>query len=519
MSASPLVLVVVVPLAAAAVAFSVRGHRLVVAAGLMGAGASAVVALWLVVVVRANGPQQVALAGWAPPLGIELRADGLAAVLIGTTAVVGLLASAFAGSWFPRPVDGQWSQAAAFWPLWLVLWGGMQATFLAADLFNAYVALELVTLAAVGLVALPGHPRNLRAALRYLLAGLAASAAYLVGVALLYGAHGTLAMPLLAERMGPDLVDLIAVVALTGGLALKTALFPLHFWLPAAHGSAPSPVSAVLSGLVVKAGLVVLVRVWLEVSPGAVAPLAAQSVGVLGVAALVWGAWRALREQRLKMVVAQSTVSQLGLLVVVVPAALPLGSAPATAAAIPAAGAMILAHALAKAALFLGAGALHRGIGSDELDRLAGSAWTVPAVALAYGLAGASLVGLPYTAGYVAKSLLLEISDGNGQWWWSLVIDLSGVVTAAYLLRIGWILARRTVPRAGRDAADREGGVTSSRDDGARRAPVPSGLLVAPVVLAGLVIAIGVWPASLEEVLTVGEASAAAPSGSQESYP
>ncbi len=152
-----------------------------------------------------------------------------------------------------------------FWPLLGFLLAGLNALFVSADLFNLYVTLELVGLAAIGLVAAGGGTQQVAAALRYLFATLLGSGAYLLGVALLYGAYGTVSsatlLPLVTAE-APRLVWIAAGLMVTG-LLLKTALFPFHFWLPPAHGGAPAPVSALLSALVVKASFYLILRLWL----------------------------------------------------------------------------------------------------------------------------------------------------------------------------------------------------------------------------------------------------------------
>jgi multicomponent Na+:H+ antiporter subunit D len=476
---------VLVPFIGALATFGARAHRWVVPLGVTGAGASAAAAGWTVWQVHEHGPLTVALGDWSPPLGIELRADGVNAVLLVTTALVGLVVSVFAVRWFPGPERPGWSAAGSFWALWLLAWGGLQATFVTTDLFNAFVTLELVTMASVALVALTGDVRQVRAALRYFIAGLVASASYLAGLALLYGAYGTLAMPLLAGRVEGGVLSWMALALTSAGLALKTALFPLHFWLPEAHGSAPAPVSAVLSGLVIKAGFVVLARLWLEVFPGAITPVVAQTVGVLGLVAMAWGGWRALRERRMKMVVAQSTVSQVGLLMLVVPVGLAGGTGSGARAALGVAALLVLAHGMAKASLFLVAGALHQRAGGDELSDLSGAARHVPVLVIAFVLAAVSLIGLPFTAGYAAKSALADLAAAAGHRWWERAIDLTGVVTAAYLLRLGRALVTGGGPSAQRESVS----------------PL---LQAAPLVLAGLAVALGLRPGWLTSLVEVG---------------
>jgi formate hydrogenlyase subunit 3/multisubunit Na+/H+ antiporter MnhD subunit len=124
--------------------------------------------------------------GWPTPLGIELRRDGLALVMVAVTALVGFIISCYALGYFPAH-DQHHDKARYFWPLWLFLWGSCNALFVSGDLFNLYVTLELVTLSSVALIALEGGKQALAAALRYLFIGLLGSLSYLLGVGLLYG--------------------------------------------------------------------------------------------------------------------------------------------------------------------------------------------------------------------------------------------------------------------------------------------------------------------------------------------
>jgi formate hydrogenlyase subunit 3/multisubunit Na+/H+ antiporter MnhD subunit len=194
-------------------------------------------------------------------LGIDLYADGLSLLMLMVTALVGLGISVYSSGYFKR------DKAVHFWPLWMFLWAALNALFLSGDIFNLYVTLELMGLAAVALVALAGGADALTSAMRYLLVSLLGSLAYLLGVALLYHGFGSVDIAILAQRVEPSPAARAAVGLMSVGLLLKTALFPLHFWLPPAHASAPAPVSALLSALVVKASFYILLRLWLEIFP------------------------------------------------------------------------------------------------------------------------------------------------------------------------------------------------------------------------------------------------------------
>ena len=208
--------------------------------------------------ILTHGVYHHAVGGWGAPLGIDLYADGLSLLMLAATALVGLGVSVYSAGYF------QGDESVRFWPLWLFLLAALNALFLSADIFNLYVTLELVGLAAVALTALPGGRDALSGAMRYLLATLLGSLAYLFGVALLYHGFGSVDIAILAMRVEASPVVWAALGLMGAGLLLKTALFPLHFWLPPAHASAPAPVSALLSALVVKASFYILLRLWLD---------------------------------------------------------------------------------------------------------------------------------------------------------------------------------------------------------------------------------------------------------------
>ena len=362
--------------------------------------------------------------GWGAPLGIELYADGLSLIMLGATAVVGAGVSMYAGGYF------RGSDAERFWPIWLFLLTALNALFLSHDIFNIYVTLELLGLAAVSLTALGGSSDALSGAMRYLLATLLGSLLYLLGVAMLYHGFGTVDIGLLAQRIAPSPAVWAALGLMGAGLCLKTALFPLHFWLPPAHASASAPVSAALSALVVKASFYVLLRMWVDVF-GALAGGAAVLLGLLGAAAVLWGSLQALRQVRLKLLVAYSTVAQIGYLFL----AFPLGWAQGTAGW-SAVVYLALSHALAKAAMFLAAGNLLRFGGHDRIADLDRVAQRLPLTTGAFALAGVSIMGLPPSGGFVGKWLLLEAALAQGYWEIAAVVVVGGLLAAAYVFRV-----------------------------------------------------------------------------------
>lgn len=418
-------LLVLLPLAAAIASFLARhrGAEICLANALL--NAIAVVAL--TTQVAETGPISHHIAGWGAPLGIELRADGLACLMLALTATVGIAVSVYATGYFST----ESSQQQYFWPLWLFLWSGLNALFLASDVFNIYVTLELLGLAAVALAALPGTAASLNAAMRYLLVSLLGSLIYLLGVALLYNVHHNLDLTVLSSAVVPGPMIWTAMSLMTVGLLLKTALFPLHFWLPAAHANAPAPTSALLSALVVKASFYLLLRLWFELFSDVLSGAALQWLGALGAVALLWGSVLACYQRRLKLMVAYSTVAQLGYLFIAFPLVAAAGATGYGGAVY-----FALSHGFAKAAMFLSAGTLLHVAGHDRIDELDEIAPRLPISMLAFGLAGISLMGLPPSGGFIAKWMLLEAALGSGQWWWAVVILLGGLLAGVYVFRV-----------------------------------------------------------------------------------
>jgi len=423
--------------------------------------------------VAESGRVTAALGGWEAPLGITLRADGPAlAFLLLTALVMAAILLYAAGEGRER------REARILGTLLLFLWAGLNAVFLSHDLFNLYVALEIAGLSGVALVALAGGATALRAQMRYLLFATLGSLLYLLGVALLYAELGVLDLGLVAERVERSPPALVALALMTLGLLLKAAIWPLHFWLPPAHASAPPPVSAALSALVVKAALYLLVRLWFDVLPGLPTEAAWQLLGVLGAVAVIWGSLLALRQERLKLMIAYSTVAQLGYMLFLFPLARP--GSPVAAEAWQGGLLQMLSHGLAKASMFLAAGAIVAALGSDRRAALAGGSRRVPLPLFALALAGLSILGLPPSGGFLAKWLLLRAALEVGQWWLALVMLLGGLLAAAYLLRF-LLPAFRPVP-VGEAAARIPSGAAGAAALGLALLSVALGLGAAPIL-------------------------------------
>jgi formate hydrogenlyase subunit 3/multisubunit Na+/H+ antiporter MnhD subunit len=433
-----LVLAIVLPAAAIIALFALGGRMGPRAAALMLA-VQIVIALRVLFLVWETGqPIAYVVGGWTPPLGIALRADGISAIMMLTSAIVAAAAAIFAWRDYGPRLDGKERRASlVFLSSLLAIGSALNLLFTSSDLFNLYVGLELLTFAAIPLVSLKGSAETLRAALRYLLFAVFGSMLYLLGIVLVYGAYGTLDIAMLAARVQPDGITLLAAGLATAGLLAKTALFPFHLWLPPAHAGAPAAASAVLSALVVKGSLFLLMRLWFDALPPIRAPEAMQLLASLGAAAVILGSVSALAQARLKLLVAYSTVAQIGYMFFIFTLA---PSAPGEAALAGTAWTggwmQVVAHAFAKAAMFMAAGMVAEALGHDRINDLGGLARRLPLVTLTFAVSGLSLMGIPPSGGFSAKWMLLMAALAQGHWVWAAVIICGGVLAGAYVFRV-----------------------------------------------------------------------------------
>ena len=432
-----LVLAIVLPVAGAMLSLVLGGRYAErIALTVMPTGVVVAVAIGAIV-WRTHNVLQYFVGKWDPPLGVAFRADGLSATMIVTAALLICGIGLFARAQFSLPRCVEERAPLVFWILLLTVWGALNAVFIGCDLFNLYVALELLTFAAVPLVSLDGRAETLTAALRYLLFALFGSILYLLGAVLLYGAYGTLDMVLLSGRIRAEPAAWAAISLMTSGLLAKAALYPFHLWLPPAHAGAPAPASAVLSGLVVKAPFFLVVRLWFDVMPRLPEHAVAQVLGGLGAAAIIFGSLVALRQVRLKLLIAYSTVAQIGYLFLMFPLAVkPEPGHPWSTAAWTGGVLQAISHAFAKAAMFMAAGLIAEALGHDRIAGLAGVGRVLPITVFAFALGGLSLMGLPPSGGFVAKAMLLTAAVAAGQWWWAVVVLTGGLLAGGYVFLV-----------------------------------------------------------------------------------
>ena len=280
----------------------------------------------------------------------------------------------------------------------------------------------------------------------------------------------------------------LAAGLMTAGLLAKTALFPLHLWLPPAHANAPAAASAVLSGLVVKGSFFLTVRLWFYVLPALPGSAAEAILGTLGVGRDPVTQRACAEAGAAQTPDRHSTLAQIGYLFLIFPLA--SGAHPWIADGWSGGMMQTLSHAFAKAAMFMSAGLLAESLGHDRIAGFAGAGRAMPTAFFALGLGGLSLMGLPPSGGFAAKWLLLRASVAAGQWPWAIVMLAGGLLAAGYVYRI-------LAPALKDDAI-------------ALKAPPQRGREAIALALAIVAVALGFAPQSFFDFLQIGRPAAVA---------
>ena len=381
-------------------------------------------------VVWADGPIRYFWGGWEPPYGVEWLLDGLSAVVLFMISGLSLLAVIYARPSVERFFPGR---TVPFYTLVLLLISSLAGILLSADLFNIFVFLEVASLCGYALVGLAGG-RGLLSAFRYLIMGTIGASFYLLGVGYLYASTGTLNMADLALRLS-DLFDsraaLTGIVFIMIGIGIKTALIPLHGWLPDAYAHAPLAVSPLLAALMTKVSLYLLIRITFLLM--GVETLTEKIpflvyMGWIGVLATLVGAFLALSEQNLKRMFAYGGLSHIGLVVL----AVSFGNETGIAGSI----FYLINDAAMQAGLFFVAGTLvfrHGVVRIADLAQISGALpWTLTALIVT----ALSMVGIPPTGGFFGKWYLILAAMEVENYLAVGVIILSTILTLAYFARI-----------------------------------------------------------------------------------
>lgn len=423
---------VVIPLMAAPVCLIINRSRWCWVLSLAATAAATFVSATLLHQVVQSGTITYEMGGWAPDVGIEYRIDALSAYLLVMLTSVATVVLCFAASSIEReiPEDRQ----VYFYVAFLLCLTGMSGIVSSGDIFNIFVFLEISALSSYVLIAIGRDRVALWGSFQYLILGTIGASFVLIGIALVFSMTGTLNMQEISVRLGALESSRTVVTAFTflaTGLFLKLGLFPLHQWLPNAYACAPSAVSAFLAATATKTAIYLFIRFTYTLfgEEYSFSQLPLQYILVpLGLVAIFAGSLVACVQDNVKRILAWSSIAQIGYLV--------LGLGLASAAGLNATLVHIFNHALIKGALFLALGAVMYRLGNVRLDDLAGLSKHMPWTAAAIVVGGLGLIGVPMTAGFVSKWLLVTATLEQGWWLLAAAILLSSLLSAVYVWRI-----------------------------------------------------------------------------------
>lgn len=385
--------------------------------------------IWLSAAI--SEPFVIVLADVLPPLGIAFGLDAVSAGFALLIAVSGLLVLLYSFPYIPHAGEfkGKEKAEVRYYAIFLLLLAGAFGLVMTKDIFNLFVFFEILCISSYLLVAYSQEERALEAGFKYMVLGSIGSAFMLVAIGLSYRLSGSLAIADIAKALAaaPNSYATLVSVLFVLGFGIEAAVFPLNTWLPDAHSSAPSSISAVLSGFVIEVALVVLVRLSLNVFSGAM-----QSVlAVLALAGILVGEMAALGQKELKRALAFSSIGQVSMMLF----AFALGSEIGKWAGL----GQLLMHAGAKSALFLVSGYFIVRTGSHEIEAYRGLGRKMPAAGAFFAIAALSLVGMPPLFGFFTKLRIVEAAAAAHSaigYAGIVVILFATVIESIYLFRI-----------------------------------------------------------------------------------
>lgn len=439
-------LAVVLPFLGAALAFVLIRHpRIQRWVSLSSISVTLALEIWVLASVWNSGPIVVQLGGWAAPFGIVMVADQFSSLLLVISSAVSLAVLTYASG--QGAADGEeGGPVSVFHPTFLILVAGVSNAFLAGDLFNLYVGFEILLTASYVLMTLGGTGSRVRAGITYVVVSVVSSMLFLIAIAMVYGATGTVTLADLAVKLGDldqgtqNLLHVLLLVA----FGIKAAVFPLSFWLPDSYPTAPAPVTAVFAGLLTKVGVYAIVRTETLLFPSddfnaalLVVALLTMIVGILG----------AMAQTDIKRMLSFTLVSHIGYML--------FGVALSSVLGLTAAIFYTIHHITIQTSLFMVTGLIERRGGSASINRLGGLAKMSPILGVLYFLPALNLSGIPPFSGFIGKLGLLQAGVADGSALAYSVVS-GGVVASLLTLLVMARVWNRAFMRSTADAEDPE---------------------------------------------------------------
>lgn len=372
--------------------------------------------------------------GWLPPWGILLVSDGVSSMMLVVINVISLLVMIYSTKYMTT-----YTAKPKYYALLLLMIGGMNGVVITGDMFNLYVFLEIASIASYALVGFGCEKEELEASFKYLILGGVASTAVLFGIAFLYSITGTLNMPDLSQQL--ELLGMTKSVAFVialfiMGFGLKASAVPFHAWLPDAHPSAPAPISAMLSGVLIKAlGLYTIMRImFLVIGRHA---LLSSIMLFLGALSMVVAGLLAIGQSDFKRMLAYSSISQMGYVFAGLGLALN-PEADISVAALGLIGAIfhLVNHAVFKSLLFLCSGAVEYRTGTRDLGKLGGLIRRMPVTGVTCSIGSLSIAGIPPFNGFWSKLIIIIALIRGGHIVYGSVAVMVGFITLVYFIKL-----------------------------------------------------------------------------------
>ena len=408
---------------------------------------TAVVAVAAALVVRTDrhGPQVLWIGAWEEPLGISLVADRLSALMLLVSSVVALAVLVYS---IGQGMTGgeRDTPLTIYHPTFLVLSAGVSNAFLAGDLFNLFVSFEMLLFASYVLLTLGGTGARIRAGTIYVVVNVVSSSLFLISIAAVYAATGSLNLAQLAGRLDqvPEGLSLVLQLLLLTTFSIKAAVFPLSFWLPDSYPTAPAPVTAVFAGLLTKVGIYAIIRTQTLLFPDR--PLT-DLLLVASLLTLVVAIMGAVAQTDIKRMLSFTLVSHIGYMLF----GIAIGSVTGYAGAV----FYVAHHITIQTTLFLVLGLVERRGGSTSLLRLGGLARMAPVLGVLYFVPAMNLAGIPPMSGFLGKVALTDAGLEHGTVL-SYVVVAAGMVTSLltlYAVAKAWNLAFWRTPEEAHEMA------------------------------------------------------------------
>jgi multicomponent Na+:H+ antiporter subunit D len=466
------VLLIIIPMITAPLCVLSGSRRVAYGLALTASVLVFAISIAMVVKVTGSGTIRYELGGWEPPYGIEYVVDRLSSFVMLFVSGLGMMVLLYAPASVKQEI--QPSKHYLFYATFLLCITGLLGMCVTGDLFNVFVFLEISSLSSYALISLGRTRRAPLAALQYLIVGSIGATFILIGIGLLYQMTGTLNMADIASRIdtihGPRTL-LVAFAFLTVGLCIKMAVFPLHTWLPSAYTYAPSVVTCFIAATATKVSVYAFIRLTFGIMTPKFAfellPLDSM-LTVFSLIGIFVASTAAVFQDDVKRLLAYSSVAQVGYML--------LGVSMANADGLTAGIVHMFNHALIKGGLFMVAGCFILRLGSSRLSDWAGAGRTMPWTGFAWAIGGLGLIGVPMTAGFISKWLLLTSAMDNDLWPVAALMLLSSLLAVVYVWKVVETLYFATPSAA----------VAQSSE-------APIGMLVPTYVLIGSVVVFGVW--------------------------